>query len=442
MTRPLLLVLSVLSASLFAAPVPADDSEALPRDPIAFAKVAAARLQHALPDLRVDAHDTAVVFSTPDGDNLGMTVVDRGTLCHDRPDDCSASLARFVASNTTIFRGVADARGGHRDAGMPAEPLLTHAVWADERAWLQTASGDLLSVAPGGTSAEREGLPEAVVGLCAEESRPVVLTCRQPGCRSWTLRRRVAGQWRPFATVPAAKDEFIGLSCAAGQESLVTTRRLVEVTAGREHAVTLSEALPPSDTAVVLARPDAVFVGFNQGAQGGGLRRIEPRTGKVTQLEQPAPGRPCLGLLTPACDPVQAIVTTPWDPACVAVAVGVVHRQTHGRVVEVCGGTLRRLYVQRAGVPLPREKPDALEPTRTMAFMGLAATGDELVAVGSDGSLHRIARDGTAQLQPPAAFHQMGEVSVSFDVPDVVLVLTDVFRHEALGGSLPMLIPR
>jgi hypothetical protein len=442
MSRPLLIVPLALSAWLGATAVVANEVDALPHDPVAFARVAAAQLQRALPDLHVEARDTAVVFSGRDGENLGMTVADRATLCRERPDDCSEPLARFVASNTKIFRGVADAHTGHREAPDRAEPMLTHAVWADERAWLLSASGDLSSIAPGGTSADRETLPEAVVGLCAEGDRPVVATCKQPGCRSWTLRRRVAGQWRPFATVASAKDEVIGLSCSADQETLVTTRRLVEVATGREHAVSLSEVLPSSDTAVVLARRDAIYVGFNQGAQGGGLRRVDPRSGRVTLLQQSAPGRPCLGLLTPSCDPVQAIVTTPWDPACVAVAVGLVHRQTHGRIVEVCGDTLRRLYVQRAGVPSPREKPDAPEPALTMAFMGLGVTGDELVAVGSDGSLHRIARDGTAQLQPPAAYHRMGEVSASFDVPDVVLVLTDVFRHDSLGGSLPMLIPR
>jgi hypothetical protein len=442
MFRLLPLVPVALASWLGAATAIAGEHEALPRDASAFARVAATQLQRALPDLHVEARETAILFSAADGDNLGMTVVDRASLCRERPDDCSELLAKFVASNTKIFRGVADSRAGHRERTDRVEPMLTHAVWADERAWLRSASGDLSSVAPGGTSADREALPEVVVGLCAEEDRPIIATCRQPGCRSWTLRRRVAGQWRPFATIASARDEFIGLSCAAGQETLVTTRRLVEVAGGRERAVSLSDVLPPSDTAVVLARRDAVYVGFNQGAQGGGLRRIDPRTGRVTLLEQSVPGRPCLGLLAPSCDPVQAIVTTPWDPACVAVAVGTVHRQTHGRIVEVCGNTLRRLYVLRAGPASPREKVDALEPALTVAFMGLGVTGDELVAVSSDGGLHRIARDGSAQLQPPAAYHRMADVSVSFDVPDVVLVLTDVFRHDALGGGLPMLIPR
>jgi len=43
---------------------------------------------------------------------------------------------------------------------------------------------------------------------------------------------------------------------------------------------------------------------------------------------------------------------------------------------------------------------------------------------------------------PLPTFRQVGGVSVSFDVPDFVVVLTDVNQRRSMGGSVPLLVAR
>src|SRR5262249_30467930 len=148
----------------------------------------------------------------------------------------------------------------------------------------------------------------------------------------------------------------------------------------------------------VHARADVLFVGFNAGEWGGGLVRIDRRDGKVRKISSIASGDVCGGPLDARCHPVNGIVDEPWDPACVVVTIGLEHMMTHGRIVEVCGNTVKRLYVTPLHVD-PRidaylqSKSRGGEPLSTVAFYGLQRVGDALWAAGNDG-LYRIDQRG------------------------------------------------
>jgi hypothetical protein len=139
---------------------------------------------------------------------------------------------------------------------------------------------------------------------------------------------------------------------------------------------------------------------------------------------------------------VNGIASEPWKPDCVAVAVGLVHRQPHGRLVEVCGDKIRRLYFK----PYSEESPDegaskADEPFTTVAFFGLVRAGESLFASGIDG-IYRIEAGGKVSRTPLPEFKEIGGIRVSFEVAHLVLVFTDVNQRKSLSGSVPMLVSR
>src|SRR5262249_42616145 len=150
----------------------------------------------------------------------------------------------------------------------------------------------------------------------------------------------------------------------------------------------------------------------------------------------------CSGPLDKACDPVNGIASEPWRPGCVVAAIGLVHFFPHGRLVEVCGNMVRRLFFR----PLhddpakPSDRTDE-EPFVTEAFFGLARDGETIWAVGLEG-LYTVTASGTRRVQPMPAFQRVGGFVVSFAVPHLVLVLTDINSHRSLSGSVPMLVPR
>jgi hypothetical protein len=116
---------------------------------------------------------------------------------------------------------------------------------------------------------------------------------------------------------------------------------------------------------------------------------------------------------------------------------------SRGRIVEVCGDRVTRLYV----IPCPYEQTARAEaqrgdePNCSEAFFGVRQYGDALQAIGTDG-LHRIDRSGAHSRSPLPEFHPYGPFAANFDSPEHVLVLTDVNQRLSAGGSVPLLVDR
>jgi hypothetical protein len=320
--------------------------------------------------------------------------------------------------------------------------FLTRAVFADGRLWILSDAGDLSSLAESADRWTEEGLPDPVFDLCLQDGHPLAVTGKPEGDNVWTLRRWIDGAWSAGTTVPTEGDDLIALDCAAGGITLLTTRRIIEVDGHKQAAVALSGKLIPGLVASVYGTPDQVFVGVNAGEWGGGLRRIDRRSGQVTAIERNASGGLCGGPLNSSCDPVNGIAAEPWKPGCIAAAVGLVHFVPHGRIVEVCGDRVERLYYRAYEEQASASRPiSGDEPFSTVAFFGLVRVGDALWAAGIDG-IYRVGEGSTARSIPLPRFERIGDIYVSFELPDLVLVLTDVNQRRSISGSVPIMVPR
>jgi hypothetical protein len=318
---------------------------------------------------------------------------------------------------------------------------IIRAAFAEGRLWLVARDGKLTSLAEGEADRRREELGAPIVDICRGPNGLFAVTVSSDGSQ-WTIRRRTGGGWSADRPVRCAGDVLVALSCKGPRPVLLTTKRLIET--GRR-AVTLSgDMRAPLIGAAVHETPDHLFVGLNLGEWGGGLFRIERRTGRRIAIERNATGELCDGPLNTACDPVQAIATLPWKPGCVAVAVGLIHFMPTGRIAEVCGTHVESLFTQASD--RNRTDPKILAAAAkgrygSVAFFGLEAVGDALLAVGHDG-LYRIEGSGRASFQPWPRFKDVGGLLVSFARPDVVLVLTTVNRRATISGAAPILVVR
>ena len=301
----------------------------------------------------------------------------------------------------------ASARAARRDAPRasatdPERPgqssFLTRAVFADGRLWVLSDAGDLSSVTEARDARIAEALPEKAFDLCARDGHPLVITGANGNGSMWTLRQRTEGSWSVAAAIPTEGDGLLAMDCTANKVTLLTSRRLIDVD-GRS-AITLSGRLGQARVSSTYGTPDQVFVGLSAGEWGGGLRRIDRRTGNITVIERNSTGELCGGPLNTSCDPVTGIAAEPWNPDCIAATIGLVHMQPHGRVVEVCGDRVQRLYDKPYGNnrSAGRNKDDA--PFISVAFFGLARDGDAVLAVGIDG-IYRIGPGGAAQVPLP-----------------------------------------
>jgi hypothetical protein len=219
------------------------------------------------------------------------------------------------------------------------------------------------------------------------------------------------------------------MSCERGEDLVLTSRRLISLEPAGDQAQPL--VLPPSmksiGGSVVHRTEDALFVGADVGEFGGGLAKLDRRSGRVEQIESgPAPGpAPCERVLETRCDPVTGIATIPWKPDCVAAAIGSLHGLWSGSIAEVCDGAVSLLFTQVAD-RVTRDPEKLAEAARgeygSVAFFHVASRADVLLAAGHDG-LYRLERSGKVSYRRWPSFRRIGGVAVSFDFPGLVVVL-------------------
>lgn len=319
---------------------------------------------------------------------------------------------------------------------------VERAVFAQDRLWLLTSAGEIWTVDKNTPAASRTASPEPAVELCADGDTLVAVTTPAGSPATYTVRRRVGSDWQAIAAVPSRNEGLVGVQCPADGIVLVTAQRLLDIRPGGGRSLALSHRIPSGYVNVLHLTPTHVFVGVNAGEWGGGLHRIDRRTGQVALLERNARGDLCGGPLNGACDPVNGLAERPGKPGCIVAAVGLVHMRSRGRLVEVCGEQIKPLYLQ----PCPRAwDPDGSidkhgEPFCSIAFFGLGRRGDVLFAMGVDG-LHVIEGESARKRQLPK-FQAYGPFRVSFDAPEAVLVLTDVNQRTSVSGMTPLMAMR
>ncbi len=319
---------------------------------------------------------------------------------------------------------------------------ISRAVFADGRLWMMSDDGSLLSLGPSKLKPERVKTEGKTLEICKSENHLVALI--QADKRHWSIKRRSSVGWDVGPTIAIDNESLAALGCAdeGTAVAIVTNRRLVEIEGRVVRAVKLSGELKPSlGIGTALINENTIWVGFNAGEWGGGLRRITRGEGKIEAVEKNQSGELCGGPLNTECDPVNGIVASPSNPSCVVAAVGLVHMVSHGRIVEVCDKTVRRLYFKPNDFQPSYGELDDGEPASTTAFFGLTSAGDTVWALGTDG-LYRFDGSSSPQYRSLPKFENRGGYRISFDVPGIVLLMTDVNQRRSLSGAVPIMVAR
>lgn len=357
---------------------------------------------------------------------------------------CAAFFVTVACSNVSPSDQLEPVREGQ-------ETFISRAVFAEGRLWLLSDGGQMFTLTEQADERTEVVLPDPALELWLWDGKPAIATCPRTNCENWALRRWLNGAWHIEAIVPNWNDDLLAVN-SDGATTLLTSRRIATLVNGATSTVTLSIPLrnDPPVSPLDYARVTSVaftaqnlYVGLNAGEWGGGLRSIDRNTGTIAVVESNASGDLCGGPLNTECDPVNGVIVEPGKPHCVVAAIGLVHMATRGRIVEVCGAAIRRIYFKPfddgSGKSPILEGQD--EPFSTVSFFGLIRHQDDKWAVGIDG-LYRFGLEGAPQIVSLPKFKAVGGVYVSFDLPDIVVVLTDINSRNAVSGSTPMLVSR
>ncbi|GAA0388295.1 hypothetical protein GCM10009093_13770 [Brevundimonas terrae] len=172
-----------------------------------------------------------------------------------------------------------------------------------------------------------------------------------------------------------------------------------------------------------------LYVGYDHGEFGGGLRQINLNNGQVSIIEDTPDSRQtlqsCQGLMNTGCDPVVRIMSDPQQPDCILAGTNQSHLGMYdGVVVKVCGQTLAPVFSRELWTL------DKLTsgPNRTWAFNTLTPVRNGWVAVGH--TRYARAAYSAASTSPKikmSAFPRLGDLGnlkVSKDIDGVIFVET------------------
>ena len=268
---------------------------------------------------------------------------------------------------------------------------------------------------------------------------------RQPslGVREFALSVYRNGRFQDLATFSASeKDEPIALLNAAGSPTVLCVQTIRKLAPDNHtwQRVKLRGKLR-GGFQQTLASPlsgSTVYMGFNTGEWGGGLQRVDLRSGTVTDVERRDTKELCAGPLNSDCDPVTGVIPDPRNKDCVLAAVGLVHMMSHGSILRVCGTSVSLLF----------EKVEMVDDFRggkmpeSKAFFGLASAADGGFWGITSEALYRFGPDGTSKEEH--ALPDLKRVSgffLSRELPGVIVVRTDANWAVSVSGYTPLVIP-
>lgn len=182
---------------------------------------------------------------------------------------------------------------------------------------------------------------------------------------------------------------------------------------------------------------DSVYVGFNTGEWGGGLQRVDLRTGIVSDIERRDTKELCAGPLNSDCDPVTGVIPDPLNKDCILAAVGLAHLASHGRILRVCGKDVYLIFEKSYSVDFGDRKLEETEP-----FFGLVPTEDGRFWAITSRALYRFGADGTkAEEHALPELKPVSGIYLSRELPGVIVVRTDANWAVSVSGYTPLLIP-
>ncbi len=179
----------------------------------------------------------------------------------------------------------------------------------------------------------------------------------------------------------------------------------------------------------------SAYIGINRGEWGGGLQRIDLRTGEVASVERRDTKDMCGGPLNSDCDPVTGVIPDPQNEGCVLAAIGLVHFLSHGRILRVCGEQVSVIFENSE-----TSEDNGRNLKVTEAFYGLASADKGFCAI-TPGSLYRFGADGNKQGRYPLPkLEPVSGVYMNRDLPGLIVVRTDVNWAVSLSGYTPLIV--
>lgn len=164
--------------------------------------------------------------------------------------------------------------------------------------------------------------------------------------------------------------------------------------------------------------PEQIYVGYNRGEWGGGLRRIDLPSATISFVSEPSEAL-CGGVLNPACDPVVGVHADSASSGCVIVGSGIAHlSSSRSEVFRVCGSDISSVF----STPVPEVKDQWMMTTQPWPLHGLFETSEGWVGISRE--RYFLSRDGQVTEHPMPIFRDWSGIRISEEENGVLFIVS------------------
>ncbi len=335
----------------------------------------------------------------------------------------------FAAFAVAVSLASADAQQFH-DA---PDELIDAAIVADGRIFA-TSHGQLRTFALDGGD-RSDVLASNVIGMDARDGQLwVVRDLSAPTDRVQMVEAlRWNGRNLDTAARFAADGGFITLAVDETGPLILTHEAFYRLEDGAWRRKALAGEIGWHVRVVHLLTERSLYVGFDNGEWGGGLRRIELDTGAVVEIQKYTERDACSGPLYAHCSPVTALIADRTHPSCLLAAVGLSHFLEQGAVLRVCGDiVVSAMTLPSRGYVFGDSKIDM-----TQAVYGLAPADDGYWLM-TRRELFLVTDNG---VRPQALDMQVsGALLMARPTADLIVLGTNLRATVSLSGTTPLLV--
>lgn len=253
---------------------------------------------------------------------------------------------------------------------------LVEGIATRDALWVRGSSGKIVRI--NRATGERSLLTEGTIDILAN------------GQHLWALAKRPDDAWQVFdlrnRNGPAIRvtqdSKPIALFSTSAGPAVLASNKVLLSSQGDWKTLPLSETF--SERATIFSPSDNVlYVGYDHGEFGGGLRRIDLNNGDISLIDDSEPDKLCTGLMNTRCDPIVGIVAAPEQPDCVLAGTSLQHLGMKiGRIVMACEQSLTPVFSRKLWSPLSTLERLLSDHSQTWTFNSLVAAPNGWVASG------------------------------------------------------------
>jgi hypothetical protein len=324
----------------------------------------------------------------------------------------------------------------------PAKTRIKRVAYHSERLWVLGQFGTLLALDLKSNALKQVKPDPLIYEMYVAVNKEMYLL----GGAGWKSQKinvwqKEGERWKRISSVERGGQEaLIGLTEYDGRLLLLTAWNLhLQQPDGSWRKVHLNSTLSPEyQTPFAATANGFIYVGFNYGEFGGGLKRIVIETGRVERIEKEVKKKKdeiCAGPLNTECDPITGVIRDPENPSCVLVSIGLRHLGTEsGRLLRVCGNNVQVLSLKSDTFA-----PDASVESEEEGIFDLIPAKNGYWIVTGESIYRFVPGQKREQMKLPEKVREVAGVAINDEVPGVIIVATDINWAFSTSGYTPLI---